>query len=160
MEYILRFTLLTLLCVPDATLLDIQPLLTDKEARTKALSYVGDEHIISFWLHEFEKYSPALRAEAISPILNKTGLFITCANLGASLRPAGSLGAAGTATGVTGWAGLTGIAGVATGTATWACLAGTTGTVTDAATLGSLIEPPAALEVTGTTGLGSNVAML
>jgi len=77
MEYILRFTLLTLLCVPDATLLDIQPLLTDKEMREKALSYVGDEHILSFWYNEFNKYSPTLRAEAISPILNKTGLFTT-----------------------------------------------------------------------------------
>jgi len=78
MEYILRFTLLTLLCVPDATLLDIQPLLTNKEIRAKALSYVGDEHILSFWHNEFEKYSPTMRNEAIAPILNKTGLFITC----------------------------------------------------------------------------------
>jgi hypothetical protein len=77
MEYILRFTLLTLLCVPDATLLDIQPLLTDKEVRGKALRYVGDEHILAFWHNEFNKYSPTLRAEATSPILNKTGLFIT-----------------------------------------------------------------------------------
>ncbi len=52
MEYILRFTLLTLLCVPDATLLDIQPLLTDKEVRAKALSYVNDEHILAFWHNE------------------------------------------------------------------------------------------------------------
>ncbi len=78
MEYILRFTLLTLLFVPDATLLDIQPLLTDKEVRAKALSYITDEHILSFWHNEFDKYSPTLRAEVISPILNKTGLFITC----------------------------------------------------------------------------------
>src|SRR5580704_10421423 len=64
MEYILRFALLTLLCVPDATLLDIQPLLTDKEQRAKALSYVTDRHILSFWQGEFEKYSPMMRAEA------------------------------------------------------------------------------------------------
>jgi energy-coupling factor transporter ATP-binding protein EcfA2 len=81
MEYILRFTLLTLLCVPDATLLDIQPLLTSKEECAKALSYVTDEHILAFWHNEFDKYSPTLRAEAISPILNKTGLFITSAPL-------------------------------------------------------------------------------
>lgn len=77
MEYILRFTLLTLLCVPDATLLDIQPLLTDRDARDKALSYVDDAHIHAFWQNEFEKYSPTLRNEAVAPILNKTGLFIT-----------------------------------------------------------------------------------
>lgn len=78
MEYILRFTLLTLLCVPDATLLDIQSFLTDKDTRSKALGYVGDERLLSFWRNEFEKYSPTLRNEAIAPILNKTGLFITC----------------------------------------------------------------------------------
>jgi hypothetical protein len=81
MEYILRFTLLTLLCVPDATLLDIQPLLTDKETRAKALTYVSDELILAFWHNEFERYSSMLRAEAIAPILNKTGLFITCTPL-------------------------------------------------------------------------------
>ena len=81
MEYILRFTLLTLLCVPDSTLLDIQPILTKKEIRDMALSYVTDEHILSFWHNEFDKYSPTLRNEAIAPILNKTGLFITCTPL-------------------------------------------------------------------------------
>ena len=81
MEYILRFTLLTLLCVPNSTLLDIQPLLTDKDTREEALSYVKDEHILSFWTNEYDKYSPKMRAEVISPILNKTGLFITCTPL-------------------------------------------------------------------------------
>ncbi len=76
MEYILRFTLLTLLCYPDATLLDIQPLLTNPEFNAKVLSYVLDERILAFWRNEFEKYSPTLRNEAIAPILNKTGLFI------------------------------------------------------------------------------------
>lgn len=76
MEHILRFSLLTLLCYPDATLLDIQPLLTDQVFREKVLAYVPDEHIQSFWFNEFAKYSPSLRAEAISPILNKVGLFL------------------------------------------------------------------------------------
>jgi hypothetical protein len=77
MEYILRFSLLTLLEYPDATLLDIQPLLTDTLHRDKILGYVKNENTISFWQNEFMKYSPTLRAEAISPILNKTGLFLT-----------------------------------------------------------------------------------
>jgi hypothetical protein len=77
LEYILRFTLLTLLYVPDATLLDIQPMLTDADFRKNALRYVTDEHILSFWWHEYDKYTPRLRAEAIAPILNKTGLFLT-----------------------------------------------------------------------------------
>ena len=77
MEYILRFTILTLLEYPDATLLDIQPLLTDTLHRDKILAYVKNEHTIAFWQNEFLKFSPTLRAEAISPILNKTGLFLT-----------------------------------------------------------------------------------
>lgn len=77
LEYILKFCLMTLLEYPDATLLDIQPLLTDMYFRNKVLSYVTNEHTISFWKTEFEKYSPNLRSEAIAPILNKTGIFIT-----------------------------------------------------------------------------------
>lgn len=77
MEYILRFVLLTLLEYPEATLLDIQPLLTDTLHRDRILAHVQNEHTIAFWQNEFMKYSPKLRAEAISPILNKTGLFLT-----------------------------------------------------------------------------------
>ena len=77
MEYILRFVLLTLLEYPDATLLDIQPLLTDTLHRDRILAYVKNEYTIAFWQNEFLKYPAALRAEAIAPILNKTGLFLT-----------------------------------------------------------------------------------
>lgn len=77
LEYILRFTLLTLLEYPDATLLDIQPLLTDKEFRHAVVMKIKNEDLQAFWLNEFDKYSPSLRMEAITPILNKTGVFIT-----------------------------------------------------------------------------------
>ncbi|MCB9044689.1 MAG: type IV secretion system DNA-binding domain-containing protein [Chitinophagales bacterium] len=75
MEYILRYSLLTLLCVPDSTLLDVKPLLTNKELRTEALKYVTESHIRNFWIDEFEKHSPQFRNEVISPILNKVGSF-------------------------------------------------------------------------------------
>lgn len=77
MEYILRYAILTLLEMPEATLLDIQRLLTNKEFRRKVLLFSSQEHILRFWDDEFDKYSPSLRAEAISPILNKVGLFTT-----------------------------------------------------------------------------------
>ncbi|MCW3105985.1 MAG: ATP-binding protein [Segetibacter sp.] len=77
LEYILRFTLLTLLEYPHATLLDIQPLLTDMYYRNRVLSYVTNQHTLSFWKNEYDKYSPGLRSEAITPILNKTGVFLT-----------------------------------------------------------------------------------
>lgn len=77
MEYILRFVLLTLLEYPHATLLDIQPLLTDTLRRDEILAYVKNEHTAAFWRNEFAKYPPVMRQEAIAPILNKTGLFLT-----------------------------------------------------------------------------------
>jgi hypothetical protein len=77
MEHILRFALRTLLCCPEATLLDIQPLLTNIGFRERFLMFVTDEHILNFWKGEFDQYSKAFRAEAIAPILNKTGVFLT-----------------------------------------------------------------------------------
>ena len=81
LEYVLRFALLSLLEYPDATLLDIQPLLTDMYFRNRVLTYVTNEHTLQFWRNEFDKYSPALRSEVISPILNKTGVFLTSIHL-------------------------------------------------------------------------------
>ena len=81
MEYILRFSLLTLLEVPDATLLDIQPLLTNEAYRQQVLTYVKSKHTLAFWFNEFDRYTKSLRSEAISPILNKTGIFLSSAPL-------------------------------------------------------------------------------
>jgi len=81
LEYILRYALLTLCNYPDATLLDIQPLLTNYDFRKRILSYCTDQYLLSFWYNEFDKYPPQLKAEAISPILNKTGLFVAITQL-------------------------------------------------------------------------------
>jgi len=77
LEHILRFTLLSLLEYPGGTLLDIQPLLTDKEFRRDVIFNIKDPYTRAFWLNEFEKYTPGLRSEAIAPIINKTSLFQT-----------------------------------------------------------------------------------
>jgi hypothetical protein len=81
LEHILRFSILTLLYYPRATLLDIQMLLTDPFFRSKVLNYVTDAGITSFWTNEYDKYSPVFRNEAIAPILNKTGLFVASQTL-------------------------------------------------------------------------------
>lgn len=75
MEHILRFSLLTLLEYREGTLLDVQPLLTKSEYRSVILERVQNPLIRTFWENEYAKYSPSLRSEAISPILNKLGLF-------------------------------------------------------------------------------------
>lgn len=81
LEHILRFSLLTLLHYPPATLLDVQPLLIDPFFKSKVLCYVSDTGIINFWKNEYDKYSPAFRSEAIAPILNKIGLLIASSTL-------------------------------------------------------------------------------
>jgi hypothetical protein len=75
LEYILRYTLLTLLEYPTATLLDIQPLLLDQAFRNMVLHYTDNAAILSFWHNEFDKYPTSLKVESIMPILNKAGVF-------------------------------------------------------------------------------------
>lgn len=77
LEHILRYSLFTLLEYPDATLLDLTRLLTEPWFRNKALAYVKRPEIRAFWTYEFDKYSQWLRSEAVAPILNKVGQFLT-----------------------------------------------------------------------------------
>ncbi len=75
LEHILRNTILTLTHYPHATLLDIQPLLLDYDFRKKILQFVTDIALLDFWYKEFNAMSPQFKSEAISPIINKIGLF-------------------------------------------------------------------------------------
>ncbi len=76
LEHILRHSLFTLLDYPQSTLLDLPRLLTDVGFRKEVLSHIHQREVLAFWLNEFDKYSPWLRSEAISPILNKVGQFL------------------------------------------------------------------------------------
>jgi DNA helicase HerA-like ATPase len=77
LEHILRHALLSLLEYPNSTLLDLPKLLTDNSFRNKVLAHITHPQVRDFWLLEFEKYSVWLRSEAVSPILNKIGQFLT-----------------------------------------------------------------------------------
>ncbi len=77
LEHILRHSLLTLLEYPNSTLLDLPRLLTDKYFRHLVVDHITNQQVKDFWQFEFEKYSAWLRSEAISPILNKLGQFMT-----------------------------------------------------------------------------------
>lgn len=81
LEHILRNTILTLVHYPHATLLDIQPLLLDFDFRKKVLQFVTDKALLDFWYKEFNAMPPQLKSEAISPIVNKVGLFQTHTHL-------------------------------------------------------------------------------
>ncbi len=77
LEHILRNTLLALLEYPNTTMLGIPRLLQDNEFRRRVVRKISDPVVKNFWLHEFEKMDPRLRVEAISPILNKVGQFLS-----------------------------------------------------------------------------------
>ncbi len=77
LEHILRNSLLTLLETPSPTLVQIPDLLTNRNFREKIVEKLTDPTLKGFWLNEFDKMSESLRAEAISPILNKVGQFVS-----------------------------------------------------------------------------------
>lgn len=75
MEYILTNTLLALLEYPDATLLGVNRMLSDKRFREKVVSNVTDPAVKSFWTEEFANYTERMAAEAVPAIQNKIGQF-------------------------------------------------------------------------------------
>jgi hypothetical protein len=77
LEYILRNTILTLLETPGSTLLGIQRLLSDDAYRARICPTIKDSVVKAFWYQEYEKMPPKLKLEAISPIQNKVGQFLT-----------------------------------------------------------------------------------
>jgi hypothetical protein len=77
LEYILRNVILTLLEVPNTTLIDVLNLLAHKDFQKKVIVQLKDPVLRNFWEKEFAKMPDRLRAEAISPIQNKVGQFVT-----------------------------------------------------------------------------------
>jgi len=77
MEYILNNTLLALLDYPGSTLLGINRLLGDKKYRKKVVRKLTDPVIRSFWQNEFANYEPRYQKEAVAPIQNKIGQFLS-----------------------------------------------------------------------------------
>ncbi len=77
LEYILRNTLLTLTYNQNTTLLDVIKILTNNKYRKNIVKKLEDQSLINFWNNEFNTYDNRQRTEAISPILNKVGQFIT-----------------------------------------------------------------------------------
>ncbi len=75
MEYILTNTLLALLEYPDATLLGVNRMLSDKEFRNKVVACVTDSAVKAFWTQEFANYTERMAAEAVPAIQNKIGQF-------------------------------------------------------------------------------------
>ncbi|MFZ3015695.1 MAG: CxxC-x17-CxxC domain-containing protein [Minisyncoccia bacterium] len=77
MEYILNNCILALLDTPGTTLLGIPRMLVDKDYRQKIISNLKDPVIKAFWVHEYEAWQDKFRNEAIAPIQNKVGQFLS-----------------------------------------------------------------------------------
>lgn len=75
MEHILRYTILALLDRPNATMLDITRMLTDKKFRKETLGYCQDAVVANFWKSEFDSWNDKFATEAVAPVLNKVGAF-------------------------------------------------------------------------------------
>jgi len=76
-EHILRNMILTLTEYPGSTLIDLNKLLVDLSFRKTVLLYVKNEKVKEFWVKEFDKWPMRFRAEAIAPIQNKAGAFLS-----------------------------------------------------------------------------------
>ncbi|MGE5297908.1 MAG: type IV secretory system conjugative DNA transfer family protein, partial [Acidobacteriaceae bacterium] len=79
MEYILMNTILALLDSPGNTMLGIARMLVNKSFRKKIVDNIKDPVVKTFWVDEFANYNEKFRTEAISPIQNKVGQFLSSA---------------------------------------------------------------------------------
>ena len=77
MEYIMNNTILALLDYPGSTMMGIQRMLSDKDYRKKVVDKTTDPVVKMFWVEEFAKYNERFASEAIAPIQNKVGQFLS-----------------------------------------------------------------------------------
>ncbi len=77
MEYILNYTLLALLEIPEATLLDVNRMLSDKVFRRDVIARLKEPTVKAYWEKEFASMTDKMVAEAVPAIQNKVGQFIS-----------------------------------------------------------------------------------
>ncbi|HSW96253.1 MAG TPA: helicase HerA-like domain-containing protein [Candidatus Saccharimonadales bacterium] len=77
MEYILRNATLTALETEKPTLFTIQKLLSDDIYRNSIVKTLTDEVLTLFWDKEFKQLGSYQKADAITPVTNKIGRFLT-----------------------------------------------------------------------------------
>ena len=77
LEYILRNAILAILDYPGATLLAITRMLSDKPFRKDVVDQIKDPVVKAFWVKEFSSYADKFASEAVAPIQNKVGQFLS-----------------------------------------------------------------------------------
>jgi len=77
LEYILRNAILAILDFPGSTLLGVVRMLSDKNYRKRVVANITDPVVKAFWEKEFSGYADKFASEAVSPIQNKVGQFLS-----------------------------------------------------------------------------------
>lgn len=77
LEYILRNAILAVLDYPGSTLLAVTRMLSDKAFRKKVIEKIENPVVKAFWVNEFAGYNDKFASEAVSPIQNKVGQFLS-----------------------------------------------------------------------------------
>ncbi len=77
LEHVCRFTILALLEYKEATFADMLKMLTDAKFRQKVIPSITDEVIRRFWTLEFAAWSERFDNEAITPLVNRIGQFLS-----------------------------------------------------------------------------------
>ena len=81
LEYILRNTIISMLGYPDSTMLGILKILVDDDYRKRVVNKLDDPVIRDFWTKEFAHYNERTRQDAILPIQNKVGQFLSSSTI-------------------------------------------------------------------------------
>lgn len=79
LEYILRNAILAVLDTPGSTLLSLIRMLSDKTFRKGVIEHIKDPVVKAFWVKEFASYADKFASEAVAPIQNKVGQFLSSA---------------------------------------------------------------------------------
>lgn len=76
LEYILRNTIQTALCLKDPNIFTVYNLLTDTAFQKESIKQVADENLKNFWKNEFGKAGDYQKVKMIGPITSRIGRFL------------------------------------------------------------------------------------
>jgi type IV secretory pathway TraG/TraD family ATPase VirD4 len=77
LEHVFRFTTLALLDYPRATMRGLISMLTDRQYRQEVIEYIQDDMVKRFFAIEFVAWSEKFDTDAIIPLVNKLGQFLS-----------------------------------------------------------------------------------
>lgn len=77
LEHVFRFTALALLDYPEATMRGMISMLTDRPYRQKVIEHITDDMVKRFFAVEFADWSEKFDTDAIIPLVNKLGQFLS-----------------------------------------------------------------------------------